>query len=94
MLTLQELIELLTEDPDYKLPDDATPEERRNYEEAKKRVLGLGSSDASALDDDLGFDSPFDEELEDDEEDDSDDDDDDEFDEEDLADSDLPNNIL
>jgi len=88
MLTLQELIELLTEDPDYRLPDDATPEERRNYEEAKKRVLGLDSSDASELDDDLGFGSPFDAGLEDDEGD-EDDDDDDEFDEEDLADSDF-----
>lgn len=85
MLTLQELIELLTEDPDYKLPDDATPEERRNYEEAKKRVLGLDSSDASELDDDdLGFGSPFDEGLEDEEE-----DDDDYFGEEEPEDSDF-----
>lgn len=89
MLTLQELIELLTEDPDYKLPSDATPEEVRNYNEAKKRVLGLNSGtdglEGDEEEDDLGFESSFDEESESEDEENEDDDEFDDLDDDDLT---------
>ncbi len=77
MLTKEQIIELLRENPDYTLPEDATEEELGWYQEALLE-LGLSADDLDEdwddeddedwdLDDDLDSDDLDDEDFEDEE---------------------------
>ncbi|HOM78251.1 hypothetical protein KBG31_00150 [Patescibacteria group bacterium] len=72
MLTKEQIIELLRENPDYSLPEDATEEEQEWYQEALSE-LGLSGDDMDEnWDDDEDEDWDLDDEDLDSDEDDED----------------------